>query len=77
MNKPKLSLDEKLHNQIDQARMSGYNINEDNFSNGEKIHDWRKYIDSDFVEHWKELTWREKGILFIQAQRRAADEEWD
>jgi hypothetical protein len=51
-------------------------INED-FKNIGKTHDWRKYVNDVFKHNWKDLTLREKQIVFIFCEQQADMEDWD
>jgi len=46
------------------------------FSRKEKVHDWRNYV-GEFEFCWQELTPRERQIIFVLADERAGQEEWD
>lgn len=42
-----------------------------------KVHDWRNYVNSILQDEWKNLTFREKLLIFAAAEKQANNEEWD
>ena len=52
-------------------------IDNPKFSERTNIHDWRKYVHDDLEQSWKELTYREKKIIYVMCEERAEAEEWE
>jgi len=48
------------------------------FKNKEKVHDWRNHVSDFYVENWDSLTFREKAIIYCEAQYQADNEQnWE
>lgn len=47
------------------------------FENTNKCHDWRNYVDSFISDNWKELTLREKALIKSMADSQSENENWD
>ena len=48
-----------------------------NFKELDRIHNWRNHIDYDIKNVWKKLTKREKFLIAYLAEKEADQEEWD
>lgn len=59
------------------AELSMIDINNPDFENTSKVHDWRNYVPYEWQKNWKELTERERQIIVVMAQSEADQEEWD
>jgi DNA-binding CsgD family transcriptional regulator len=53
------------------------NINNPDFKNAAKVHDWRNYVPCDWQKNWEQFTERERQIIAVMAQSQADKEEWD
>ena len=42
-----------------------------------RCHDWRNHIDSGTRKAWKDLPLLVRATLYIQAEAKASEEEWD
>ena len=42
-----------------------------------RVHDWRSYVDESVEAIWKQLTHRERVIVYLHCERRADIEEWE
>lgn len=58
-------------------KVSKEKLESTNFENIGYIHDWRKYVSDIFKEEWKNLTYREKVIIYCQSEKQADEEQWD
>jgi len=47
------------------------------FSKVGRVHDWRNYVPDKLKEDWKDLTERERKLVFIIAVEGASREDWD
>jgi len=47
------------------------------FENKGKVHEWRNYVSPLYQKEWKNLTYREKVIIYCEAYNQAEKEEWD
>jgi len=52
-------------------------LNKTEFENIGKVHDWRKYVSKLYQREWCNLTYREKVIIYCEAEYHASREEWD
>lgn len=52
------------------------NLDNPEFENRTKIHDWRNYVPDEWVKEWSSLTEREKMIIVVMAETQADNEEW-
>lgn len=52
-------------------------IENPNFQNVGKVHDWRNYVPYEWQEKWFEFTERERQIIAVMAETQADKEEWD
>lgn len=52
-------------------------IDEPNFNNKDKVHDWKNYVPEDWIKNWEKFSYKEKQIIYILTQERADAEEWD
>jgi len=59
------------------AELSMIDINNPDFKNKSKVHDWRNYVPSDWQNNWEQFTKRERQIIAVMAQSQADKEEWD
>ena len=59
------------------VNLSMININNPNFKNAAKVHDWRNYVPCDWQKNWEQFTERERQIIAVMAQSQADKEEWD
>ena len=59
------------------AELSGININEPDFENKSKVHDWRNYVPYDWQNNWDCFTEQERQIIAVMANSQADKEEWD
>ena len=55
----------------------GLNLENPDFKNLNKCHDWRNYVPYDWQRNWNEITERERKIIAVMAEMQAEDEEWD
>lgn len=53
------------------------NLDNVNFQEGGKVHNWRNYVPFELQSAWEELTLRERQIIFVMACEQADKEEWD
>ena len=53
------------------------NLDNPEFENRKKVHDWRNYVPYEWVKEWDRLTEREKRIIAVMAETQADKEEWD
>lgn len=58
-------------------QLSTIDINNPDFKNKSKVHDWRNYVPFDWQKNWEQLTERERKIIFVMAEIQADKEEWD
>ncbi len=49
-------------------KYSLHKFNEEDFSLTTPIHDWRNHVPDEFINDWKNLTERERKIIFIMAE---------
>jgi hypothetical protein len=42
-----------------------------------KVHDWRNYVPHYMQRVWKEMTLRERVLVYLTADEMADNEEWD
>ena len=59
------------------AELSMIDINNPDFENKSKVHDWRNYVPYDWQKNWEQFTERERQIIAVMAQSQADKEEWD
>jgi hypothetical protein len=59
------------------VNLSMININNPDFKNAAKVHDWRNYVPCDWQKNWEQFTERERQIIAVMAQSQADKEEWD
>ena len=59
------------------TELSMINVNNPDFKNKKRIHDWRNHVEDDWIENWDQLTERERKIICVMAQRLANNEDWD
>ncbi len=50
---------------------------EPDFTEKRRVHNWKNYVSTLYVTNWKYLTYREKVIIYCEAQKQADAEEWD
>lgn len=58
-------------------QLSMIDINNPDFKNVSKTHDWRNYVPFNWQNNWEQLTERERKIIAVMSQMQADDEEWD
>lgn len=73
----KYSLDEEIQKEFDYVNYNKVDLNNVDFSNKNKVHEWKNYIEDIYIRHWNELTDREKKIIYISCKEQADREEWD
>lgn len=49
----------------------------EDFSFTGKVHNWRNYVPYEFISDWKDLTDRERAIIFYMANQQAKMEDWE
>lgn len=59
------------------AELSIIDINNPDFENTSKVHDWRNYVPYDWQKNWAEFTERERQIIAVMSLSQADNEEWD
>lgn len=59
------------------TKLSMIDINNPDFENPSKTHDWRNYVPYDWQKNWTQFTEREKQIIAVMAQSNADNEDWD
>lgn len=47
------------------------------FENAGRVHDWRNHIDEEVKQQWDRLTLEERAIAYLSAENDADNEEWD
>lgn len=57
--------------------LSSIDINNPDFENTGRIHDWRNYVPYDWQKNWNHFSERERQIICVMAQMQADREEWD
>ena len=57
--------------------MSDEELAKADFENRGKIHEWKNYVSELYVKEWHNLTYRERVIIYCEAQKQADREEWD
>lgn len=60
-----------------QNELSHIDIDNPEFDNTSKVHNWRNYIPPDWKSNWKNFTESERKIMIIMAQIQADNENWD
>lgn len=58
-------------------QISMIDIENPDFKNTSKVHDWRNYVPYDWQKNWEQFTERERQIIAVMAQSQADKEEWD
>lgn len=58
-------------------QISMIDIENPDFKNTSKVHDWRNYVPYDWQKNWEQFTERERQIIAVMAQSKADKEEWD
>jgi hypothetical protein len=59
------------------SELSMINIENPDFENTTRVHDWRNYVPNDWQNNWEQFTDRERKIVAVMAQVQADKEEWD
>ena len=59
------------------AELSMIDIENPDFKNTSKVHDWRNYVPYDWQKNWHLFTERERQIIAVMSQSQADKEEWD
>jgi len=52
-------------------------LNNPEFEKADRIHDWRNHVSDIYKKEWKNLTYREKVIIYCEAEYEAHNEEWE
>lgn len=52
-------------------------INNPDFANTTKVHDWRNYVPFEWQKSWLEFSERERQIIVVMAEMQSDNEEWD
>lgn len=52
-------------------------IDSPDWNHTNRCYDWKNYVDDEFKSRWDELTYRERLIIAVFAERLASKEEWD
>lgn len=60
-----------------ESDLSMIDIDNPDFKNAGKIHDWRNYVPYEWEKNWHLFTERERKIIAVMAEKRANAEEWD
>ncbi len=47
------------------------------FKNKSRVHEWKNYVQDFYVKNWQDLTYRERVIIYCEAEYQADKEEWD
>ncbi len=58
-------------------KLSMIDIDNPDWKNISKVHDWKNYVPYDWQENWQDFTERERQIIAVMAQSQADKEEWD
>jgi hypothetical protein len=53
------------------------NMLNDDFSNTNRVHNWRNYVPDHFISEWGNLSEEVKLAVFLMAESRSNREEWD
>ena len=59
------------------TKLSMIDIDNPDWKNISKVHDWKNYVPYDWQENWQDFTERERKIIAVMAQSQADKEEWD
>lgn len=68
---------DKLFEETNSLAFRGSKLEEVDFSNDKKTHNWQNYVPDELQKDWNLLTEREKKIIFVMADDRASAENWD
>lgn len=52
-------------------------IENPDFGNSGKVHNWRNYVPYEFVEIWKDLSVETRTAIIFMAEIKSDQEEWD
>lgn len=52
-------------------------LNNPNWKDGGRVHNWKNYVDDSIKKIWPSLTKNEKIIIAFYAQQKAYNEDWD
>lgn len=52
-------------------------VNNPEWSNSRRMHDWRNYISEEIKEAWYSFTETQRMMLYRQADKRADEEEYE
>ena len=61
--------------EIDRATLD--KITDPDFENTNKVHDWRNHVLPNTQEIWQSLSLFQRYAVYLDAESRAMDEEWD
>lgn len=52
-------------------------IENPDFSNIDKCHDWKNYIPDKLTQRWNEISTETRVVAFLLAEEQASNEEWE
>lgn len=52
-------------------------LNQPDFRNRGRVHDWRNHVPDELREMWPQLTFRERAIIALIADDLADGENWE
>jgi hypothetical protein len=64
-------------NIFEHCNFENVDLNNPDFENIERIHDWRNYVPDEWRPCWNDFTNVERQIIFVMANIQAENEEWE
>lgn len=70
--------DLKSHADLDRiVEVASVPLSNPRFADRTRVHDWRNYVPEWAERGWKSLTHRERAIIAVMAEEKAASEHWE